>query len=259
MNLRVLIREKIAAQFTSGVCSSEILEFFVSVVSGYDSPLNSEHVTYFHRFILPLHTFVQYPQFALPVGQLVIRYVSKSGFLLESAVRHLITHRREGTARNNLCFCASLNACSATSRFILTRICRRPFSRWSEKATLNENSDVADIAISILMNSSLGFALKAHAAQCYPLIIEPTYRAARKHWDDCIRSNAFMSLQNLSELDLAAFNKAKEAVKAAKTRNAAHMCQVKANWQRFSTVLSQKWYLFWDGGSDSKCSGENLP
>jgi hypothetical protein len=232
MNLRVLVREKIAAQFTSGVCSSEILEFFVSVVSGYNSPLNSEHVTYFHRFILPLHTFVQYPQFALPLGQLVIRYVSKSGFLLESAVRYLITHWPRGHRQKQSLFLRELECLFCNFEIhINSELSATVFTLIGE-ATLNENSDVADTAISILMNSSLGFALKAHAAKCYPLIIEPTYRAARKHWDDCIRSNAFVALQNLSELDLTAFNKAKDAVKAAKTRNAAHMSQVQANWTK---------------------------
>jgi hypothetical protein len=63
------------------------------------------------------------------------------------------------------------------------------------EATLTENSGVADTALCTLINESLGFALKAHTAKCYPLIIEPTYGAARKHWDDCTRSSAFLALQ----------------------------------------------------------------
>jgi hypothetical protein len=232
MNLRTLVREKVACQFTTGTCSSEILEFLVSVVSGFNSPLNPEHIAYFRRFVLPLHTLHNYPQFAAPLGQLVIRYVLKSGFLLEPAVSYLLRHWPRGHRLKQSLFLRELESLFANFEIHVTAQMAVTVCRLIGETTVNDNTDVADTAISLLTNGNLGFVLKAHAQQCYPLIIEPVYRAARKHWDDCIRSNAFVALQSLSELDQAMFNRVKDALKVAKSKNAAQASQVQASWTR---------------------------
>lgn len=92
MNHRTIVREKIADQFTNGVCSSELLEFLISVVSGFNSPLNPEHVTYFRNSILSLHTLNNLPLFAVQVKKLILAYIQKSGFLLDSTIEYLLLH-----------------------------------------------------------------------------------------------------------------------------------------------------------------------
>jgi hypothetical protein len=68
--------------------------------------------------------------------------------------------------------------------------------------------------------------------RCFPLIIDPAYRSARKHWDDCIRSNAFVALQTLSELDQVTFTKVKDGLQSVKKTQAAQISQVQANWAK---------------------------
>jgi hypothetical protein len=232
MNLRTLIREKVACQFTTGTCSGEILEFFVSVVSGYNSPLNPEHVSYFHRFVLPLHTLHHYPQFATLLGQLVIQYVAKSGFLLDPAVGYLLKHWPRGNRQKQSLFLRELESLFCSFEIHVTAQMSMAVFRLIGETAVNENADVAHTAISILMNGNLGFILKAHAAQCYPLLVEPTYRAARRHWDDIVRSNAFVALQNLSELDPITFTQVKDGHKTAKTKNASQVSQVQTSWKK---------------------------
>jgi neutral trehalase len=96
--------------------------------------------------------------------------------------------------------------------------------------TLNENVDVAEAAIDILMNPSLAFTIKNHANWIYPLLIGPTYRAARKHWDEVIRANAFVALQTLAELDQSTFNRVKDGLKPAKSKAAAQGGTRNSNW-----------------------------
>jgi serine/threonine-protein phosphatase 2A regulatory subunit B' len=232
MNLRAMIREKVASQFTNGVCSGEILDFLVSVVSGYNSPLNPEHVTYFHRAVLPLHCLYHYPQFAAQLMQLVIRYVAKCGFLLEPALMYLLRHWPRGHRQKQALFLREIEGLLSNFEIHVTSQMAVNVCRLIGETTLNENTDVADTAISVVMNASLGFIVKAHAVRCFPLIIDPTYRAARKHWDDCIRSNAFVALQTLSEVDQGTFTKVKDGQQAVKSSQVAHASQVKANWAK---------------------------
>jgi hypothetical protein len=47
---RTLAREKSADQFTNGICLSELLTFFISVVSGFNSPTSHlEHASAVQR------------------------------------------------------------------------------------------------------------------------------------------------------------------------------------------------------------------
>jgi hypothetical protein len=232
MNLRNLIRGKVASQFTHGICSSEILEFLVSVVAGYNSPLSSEHISYFYRFGLPLHSLGDYSQFAGPLGELVIRYVTKSGFLLELAVFYILKYCPRAHRQKQGLFLREFERLLSSFEIHVTVRMAIAVFRLIGETTLNENTEVADTAISILMNSNLRFVLKSHAVKLYPLIVDPIYRAARKHWDDCIRSNAFVALQSLSELDHVTFNTVKDKLKTLKTRNAARVSQINANWKR---------------------------
>jgi hypothetical protein len=232
MSLRTVIREKVACQFTTGVCSSEIIEFLVSVVSGFNSPLNPEHVTYFHRYVKPLHGFYNYHQFSKPLTQLIVRYISKSGFLLAPAIQCLLKHWPRAHRQKQALFLAELESFFCNFEIHVTSQMAVSAFRLIGEVTINDSTEVAYAAIGILMNPALGFLLKAHAARCYPVIVGPTYRAARKHWDDCIRSNAFVALQNLSELDPATFGKSKDALKPAKAKTTADASQVQANWAR---------------------------
>jgi hypothetical protein len=62
------------------------------------------------------------------------------------------------------------------------------------------------------------------------LIIEPTYRSARKHWDEVIRANAFVALQTIAELDQATFGQVKGGLKVAKAKKVTDLAARNTNW-----------------------------
>ena len=175
------------------------------IVSGFNSPLNPEHVVFYHRSILPLHSLPQLPVFSAPLQELIVKYISKSGFLLDPAIDFLIKHWPTAHRQKQGIFLKELEALLIEFEIHVTAQMAASVFRLVGEATMNENSDVADIAIDIIMNPSLAFTLKTHASTVYPLIMEPAYRATRKHWDSCIRANAFVALQTLSELDQSTF------------------------------------------------------
>ena len=235
MNHRTLVRESIADYFASGYCSPELLQFFSSVVSGFNSPLNPEHVTFYHRSILPLYDLHQMPKFSVALLDLIVNYISKSGMLLEPTIAFLIKHwPRAHRAKQGLFLKAietlllqfeiNVNSKMATSVFQLLG-----------NSVNNQNCDVAEIAIDIITNPKLSFMLKAHASQVFPLIMKPAYEASQKHWDECTRSNAFVALQSLSELDQSTFMQISDnfnLTQHKQSEDATISADVKSGWRK---------------------------
>ena len=232
MNHRTIVREKIAAHFANGSCSAELLQFFLSVVSGFNSPLNPEHVTFFHRSILPLYELPNMPRFAAALLDLVVKYVTKSAYLLEPTVSFLLKHWPKAHRAKQGLFLKALETLLVTFEINVTSQMAVNVFRMIGVSIGNENSDVADIAIDIVMNPRLGFMLKANASQVFPLLMGPAYQTSQKHWDECIRANAFVSLQALSELDQSTFMRITDANKGTEAQQSARGGASKANWMK---------------------------
>jgi hypothetical protein len=232
MTARTLMREKIAAQFTMGVCSSELLTFFVSVVSGFNSPLNPEHVTFYHRYVLPLHCLVTYPSFSTQLVQLIVTYISKSGFLLDPTVSYLLLHWPKSHRLKQSLFLKELETLLCKFEIHITQQISGAVFALIGRTTLSENVDVAETAIDILMNPALSFTMKTHAGSVYPVVIPPTYRSARKHWDEIIRANAFVALQTMAELEQSTFGRVKDGIKPARATDVARSGARNANWAK---------------------------
>ncbi|KAH0791729.1 phosphoprotein phosphatase [Histomonas meleagridis] len=227
MNLRSIVRDKVAAHFAIGNCSTEILEFFVSVVTGFNSPLNPSHITYYYNAILPIHTLENYPTFQAQYVQLILRYITKSGFLLDRTVNYLLMHWPKSCRQKQILFLSEIEELLENFEINVTPQMATSVFKLISKMTMNLNSDVAETAINILMNPKVSFLLKTHASTLYPIIVKYVYKSAKNHWDECIRTNAFVTLQGLSELDSQTFNKVNETLKVRKAKKAN---QFKANW-----------------------------
>lgn len=232
MNHRTVVREKIAHHFANGKCSSELIQFFVSIVSGFNSPLNPEHVTFYHKYILPLHSLIRMPQFSAPLLDLIIKYVSKSGFLLEPTADYLVKHWPKSHRFKQLLFLRELEHLITGFEIHVTAHMAECVFRLIGAQILNENADVAERAIDILMNPNVSFTMKTHAHIVYPLVVSPAYRASKKHWDDCIRTNAYAALQTLSELDQMTFAKVSEELKNAPAKRAGQSEACRTGWTK---------------------------
>lgn len=232
MPLRDIVRESISFQFAKGVCSAEILEFFVSVVTGFNSPLNPIHVMFFHKTILPLHTLNAYPAFYRPLIQCVICFISKSGILLEPTITYILQHWPRAIRQKQSLMLKEIEELLVAFEIHVTPQMAVSVFKLIGEMCVNKNSDVAETAFDILMNPACNFMLKTHSAAVYPLIVEPLYNSAKKHWDECIRTNAFVTLQTLAEIDQATFNKVNDALRLAKTKKKAQFGVFKTNWSK---------------------------
>ena len=236
MNQRTVVREKMADQFVNGVCSTELLEFFVSVVSGFNSPLNPEHVTYFRNYVLPLHTLNDFPVFASQAKKLVNTFIQKSGFLLDPTIEYILLHWPKGNRIKQCLFLREIEELIITHEIhVSTQTAVKVFKLIGELAN-DMNSDVAEIAVDILTNPSIAFSLQTHSHAVFPLIVGPLYCSTQKHWDGCIRTNAFVTLQTLSEIDREDFNKLTDIMKNKDAQKTTDFNNIKSNWTKISNM-----------------------
>ena len=96
----------------------------------------------------------------------------------------------------------------------------------------SENADVSEAAVDILINNDLATLIKSNSQVIFPIVIEPVYKAAKHHWDNCTKTNAYVVLQVLAEIDGATFNKANEAHKIMKAQKSAAFGLFKNNWAK---------------------------
>lgn len=232
MNQRTVVRQKIAEQFENGVCSAELLEFFGSVVSGFNSPLNPEHATFFRNFVLPLHTLNEFPFFSSQVKQLIVNYIQKSGFLLEPTLDYLLTHWPQSHRIKQGLFLKEIEELLVTYEIHISSQAAVKVFKLIGQTTFNMNSDIAEKAIDILTNPSMTFTLKTHSQVVFPLLIEPLYRSLKEHWDEIIRTNACVTLQTLSEIDKNVFNKFFDLCQNDISQTTNEINKVKTKWTK---------------------------
>lgn len=236
MNQRAIVREKISEQFINGICSSELLEFFVCVASGFNSPLNPEHISFFCDSILPLHKLNDFPVFFIQLKKLINTYIQKSGFLLDSTIDYLLMHWPKSNRLKQGLFLKEIEELFVSYEIhISTPSAIKVFKMIGEMAN-NMNSDVAEIAVDICTNPKLSFTLKTHAQSVFPLIVGPLYASTQNHWDDCIRANAFVTLQTLSEIDKSVFNQQNEYLKSKAAQKITDFNNLKSNWKKISDM-----------------------
>lgn len=239
MNIRETVRNNIAFQFSNGICSAELIEFFVSVVSGFNSPLKQDHVDFYYRFLLPLHTNQKFVSIQKPLVQCVIRFIQKSAILFPPTIAYIIKHWPCSDRKKQIDLLNELGNLIANFEINVTPKIAASVFKLVGNSVLSENPDVSEAAIDILMNPDLAAVLKANAQTVFPLIVEPVYRAAKNHWDECTKSNAYIALQVLSEIDGQTFNRANEAHKLIKAQRSAAYGVFKNNWTRIFDLAKQ--------------------
>jgi hypothetical protein len=211
---RVLLRGTIAHQFTNEVCSPELLTFVASFVRGFNSPLKPEHVSFYHRCVLPLHRLNCYSQFDMELTDLVVIYVTKSHILLEPTVTYLLQHWPQSRRDKQPLFLMELETLVGTFETHITSQMAIAVFKLVGKMIVSASDVVALTAVRILLNPSVASTIKRHAPSLYPLILEPTDTVARDHCQEIIRVNALVALHTLAEVDHATFGRVKGGFQA---------------------------------------------
>jgi serine/threonine-protein phosphatase 2A regulatory subunit B' len=232
MKLRELCRKCIAMQFSNDVVSYELIEFFLSVVSGFNTPLKDDHVDFYYKHFITLHSSHFFPVFQKPYVQCIIRFISKSILLFSPTIMYISKHWPCSDRKKQIEYLNELNMLLLAFEINVTPKTAQVVFKIIGDCVESENADVSEAAVDILLNNELATLIKSNSSVIFPVLIEPVYRAAKYHWDNCTKTNAYVVLQVLSEIDNQTFNKANEAHKLMKTQKSAAFGVFKNNWIR---------------------------
>ncbi|EAX94611.1 phosphoprotein phosphatase, putative [Trichomonas vaginalis G3] len=232
IHLREIVRSNIAYQFSNNICSSELMEFFLSIVSGFNAPLKQDHVDFYYKYVLPLHCTQKYSSIQRPFVQCTVKFIQKSILLFTPTVMYIAKHWPCSDRRKQIDFLNELTTLLSTFELNVSPKVASTIFKIVGDCVESENTDVSEASVDFLMNPELASVIRTHSTIVFPIVIEPIYRAAKHHWDECTKTNAYVVLQVLSEIDNQTFNKANDAHKLMKAQKSASFAVFKNNWTR---------------------------
>lgn len=112
---RKQIRAKIGAIFEAAAHDlvphpglADLVEFYASIVSGFNSPLQEEHLRAFRGTVLPLQKLPNYRDFQKPLGVCLTLFVCKEEALAPEVVKSILRFWPHGNTKKEAAFLAQL-------------------------------------------------------------------------------------------------------------------------------------------------------
>ena len=229
-NLRDIIRKNFSFIFLNNICSFELMEFFLIIVNGFLIPLKNEHIEYYLKYILPLHCSYNFLNFSNSFISIIIKYISKSNTLLPITINYIVNHWPCSDRKKQIEFINELTLIFINFEQLITNDIAKKVYKIISINSISENPDLCEIALDFIMNADLIQILKNNSKIIYPIILEPIYKAAKNHWDDSSQTNAYVTLQMLSEIDPDVFNLFTEQQKIRKIQKNSLLEDLKINW-----------------------------
>ena len=206
MGQRMTIRKHVFAMFTMGNASAELIDFYASVVQGFNPPLKDEHVNFFYHALLPLLGHPKLQRFSQSLVTCIIKFVEKSFIFLAPTFEYLSKHWPRQESKKQLAYLDIIRTLLTSFETFTDESLTYAFNLIGD-AVRSENVDVAELAFDILMDDDFVNVYKINANLIYSLLFEKIYRSAKYHWDENIRTDAVACLQVLSEIEPNIFTK----------------------------------------------------
>jgi len=227
---REIIRKNISYYFSSLLASYELIEFYNSIVSGFSIPLKQDHISFYEKYFLALHSSPNFLSFHIPYVQCLIKYISKSNSSIVPTVLFISKHWPCSDKKKQLVFIAELSELFVVFESLISQDLAIPIFKQISMCTLSESQDVSASSFDFLMNPDILPILTRYSHILYPIIMDPVTRAAKTHWDECTQTNALVTLQILSEIDQKAYSRATEVYKNRKYSKCQSFKAFKDGW-----------------------------
>ena len=229
MSQRIYVRRHIFGIFTMGMTSSELIDFYASVVQGFNPPLKSEHVSFFYQGLLPLFGHVNLVSFSNSLVACVSKFIEKGYILLQPTFEYLGKHWPCQDSKKQKAYLEIIRTFLVSFDTFTDESLTYAFTLLGD-AVRNDNIDVSELALDILMDDNFAAVYKLNPTIIYSVLFEKLYKAAKNHWDENIRTDAVACLQILSEIDPDTFAKLNALRKEKNAKRNAAVKSVKDTW-----------------------------
>ena len=228
---RSILLRTLGNQFRVGICSAELLEFFVRAIDGFKTPLSSKRIILFNS-LLHLHTSNSLGKFCLSLFHCVSHYITLEKSLLSVAIAYLDQHWPCGSIRKQLLFLSEIEGLVVNFEDdIDEQTAEIIFKRLSDSIQ-QPNFELAETSINMLMGPSLDSIISRYTYIGANILIPGLYKSASKHWNSIVKDDAVEGIEKMGDFSDEAFKRAVAEMKTAKGKKKSEKARRKTNWAK---------------------------
>lgn len=233
ISLRLKIRYYTGEYMSQGLCSAELLEFFVVCIKGFNTPLKEDHMKFFRVSVLPLHSHSKLCLFADELNTCIAKLAEKQSQVLIETLHYMSKHWPCCDCRKQVVYVREIVFLFAK----FTKEIKADHVKFAFKViknALNASVDVCNEALGALTEESMIEPLILHAGIAFPIIWETLCETVKLHWSDGIRANAYVVLQALQEVDPNVYRKMNDSRTHAEKESKLSV------WDRILTLAKER-------------------
>lgn len=244
-----VLKRLVLNQFLTGVCSAELLEFYVKMVDNLPQPLPEKEIFNYKEVFLVLHTSPLFMRFCLNILQTIDHYVKIDQSLLEPTIQFLKDHWPIGSVKKQLVFLSELEGLIISYSNIINEKTAELIFQLLATLVVQPNIDIAETSLGLFMGASCETLLATYLEIAIKVMVSPLYESAKKNWNEYVREDATFAIQMLSELDKDLFNKQVEIMKEERKKKKTYSQIWRTNWAKVFETAKMK---------DKAITGSNL-
>lgn len=244
-----VLKRFVLNQFLTGVCSAELLEFYIKMVDNLPQPLSEKEIFNYKEVFLVLHTSPLFMRFCLNILQTIDHYVKIDQSLLQPTIQFLKDHWPIGSVRKQLVFLSELEGLIISYSNIINEKTAELIFQLLANLVIQPNVEIAETSLGLFMGASCENLLATYLESAIKIMVSPLYDSAKKNWNEYVREDATFAIQMLSELDKDLFNKQVEVMKEERKKKKTYSQIWRTNWAKVFETAKMK---------DKAITGSNL-
>lgn len=236
-------------QFLTQNCTTELLEFFVTIIDEIQFPMPVDFEQIYLDYFIVLHSSPVFLKFCKAFFTCINHIIRVNVSLLEPTIRYITQHWPCSTIRKQLIFLSELEGLVNNYNQAVTKDIAEIVFRQLSELVNQPNIDLSETTINIILGPALEGPLETYADLAISILVQPLFNAAKQNWNEFVREDATTTLQLLSDIDENLFKKYVTKMKEERKKKKTYQQIWKTNWAKvFETAKAH----------DKKISGMNM-
>jgi len=218
----------------------ELTEFLSSVVSGFNTPLQEEHLATFRHVVLPLIKLPNFRDFQKPLSTCLALYISKDRQLAVEVVKAMLRFWPHCNVKKEAAFLAQIpEIAEQVGGFQALRPVFVPLAKRVAKAVASFSPSVCDKALVYLLDSGFQAGLHEVGASVLPMLLSAAKVAKERQASKVLGRVLDRVVQTLEELSKSTPTKS-EGVHppvGGSEEYQTHRFQMEGRWEELMSEL----------------------
>jgi serine/threonine-protein phosphatase 2A regulatory subunit B' len=213
IRLRSMIRVKMQNLFISSLLNEilypgipDLLEFCISIISGFCVPLKDEHSDFLFNALVPLHRSPLYETFYHPLGNCIEKFIEKESSFVESVILRLLKIWPLANPSKELCFIEEMSTFIEYISEDQFSIILVPFLTRIADCISSDHFKVVEAALNLWGSEHFVHLLSTFSERALPIIYSHLLMTGQNHWHQEIRQFSITVINFLTNIDRVTLN-----------------------------------------------------